>query len=55
MIRTTVVAFAAAALCAGCRLYLWAGSHELAIPPAAESTPTPSVTPTLQVTPGEAY
>lgn len=30
---------------AGCRLYLWAGDHELSIP-AAAATPTPEPSPT---------
>jgi hypothetical protein len=41
--RLAVVLFAAV-LAAGCRLYLWAGSHELTIPPEATPTPEPTAT-----------
>jgi hypothetical protein len=30
------------ALAAGCRVFLWAGDHELAIPPLPEPTPSPT-------------
>ena len=45
MRRSIAAALFAAVLSAGCRLYLWAGSHELEIPPGAEPTPTPAATP----------
>ncbi len=45
--RRTLVAVALAASLAGtgCRLYFWAGSHELTIPPAPSETPSSRLTP----------
>jgi hypothetical protein len=55
MSRAIVAALLAGACCAGCRLYLWAGSHELTIPPGAEPTATPAVPPALVTTPSGVY
>ncbi|MBI2962391.1 MAG: hypothetical protein HYY35_01435 [Deltaproteobacteria bacterium] len=53
MKRSMAVVMIAAALAGGCRLYLWAGSHELVIPPHAEATPTPAAS--AQPTPPSVY
>lgn len=53
MKRSIIALMVAAALAGGCRLYLWAGSHELVIPPQAEATPTPAASP--QPTPPSVY
>lgn len=44
MRRSIAVAILAALLAGGCRLYFWAGSHQLTIPPEPEPTPTPTAT-----------
>jgi hypothetical protein len=41
-----ILLFVVIALACGCRLYFWAGEHELTLPPepkeSMEATPTPS-------------
>ena len=44
MKKVIAAALLAAALAAGCRLSLWAGSHELNIPPKPAEEPTPTAT-----------
>jgi hypothetical protein len=41
MRRLVAAALLAATLAAGCKLYLWGGSHELTFPPEPAATPTP--------------
>lgn len=53
MKRSIIAVTVAAALVGGCRLYFWAGSHELAIPPEPEATPAPTATP--EPTPRSVY
>lgn len=45
LIFALILLLVSALAVAGCRLYLWAGDHELSIPPAAAS-PTPEPSPT---------
>jgi hypothetical protein len=40
-----MVLLATALATAGCRMYLWAGSHELTFPPASGEAPEPTPTP----------